>query len=242
MTNSHFCLIQAGSRNWTARVRTVLWVARSQQMALYNFSNLQLIIIIAQGRKQNDYVIMFLSVFECWSCSYWSLPLAYVVRRKGNVLTRVCPSIHLSVHRGYPYPIMLCNISQNAMGQTRGGYPYPIMLYNITQNSMGQTPRGYPARSGWVGTLPGGYPAKGGTQVGYPLAGYPPGARMGVPCWRYPTWVPPSRVPPCAPGQDGGSTQLEQKKEYSLHGGQYASCIHAGGLSCLFHILEGFRI
>ena len=52
------------------------------------------------------------------------LPPAYVVRREGNVLTRVCPSIHLSDHRrgGYPYPIMLCNITQNAMGQTpRGG-------------------------------------------------------------------------------------------------------------------------
>ena len=28
------------------------------------------------------------------------LPPAYVVRREGNVLTRVCPSINLSVHRG----------------------------------------------------------------------------------------------------------------------------------------------
>ena len=42
--------------------------------------------------------------------------------REGNVLTHVCPSINLSVHRGgYPYPIMLCNISQNAMRQRGGG-------------------------------------------------------------------------------------------------------------------------
>ena len=46
------------------------------------------------------------------------LPPAYVVRREGNSFTLlVCP--HLE--GGYPYPIMLCNITQNAMGQTPGG-------------------------------------------------------------------------------------------------------------------------
>ena len=49
------------------------------------------------------------------------LPPAYVVRREGYVLTYVC----LSVQGGYPYPIMLCNISQNAMGQTPGGGTLP---------------------------------------------------------------------------------------------------------------------
>ena len=53
------------------------------------------------------------------------------------------------------------------------------------------------------GTLPGGYPARGGTQVRYPPA------RSG--------W---------------GGTQLGQHREYLLHGGRYASCVHAGGLSC----------
>ena len=85
---------------------------------------------------------------------------------------------------GYPYPIMLCNISQNAMGQTLGGYPYPIMLCNITQNSMGQTPRG--------GTQPG--PAGG-----VPCQVRTGGTLLGV----YPSRVPPSRVPP-GPGQDRG--------------------------------------
>ena len=32
------------------------------------------------------------------------LPTAYVVRWEGNAFTRVCPSIHLSVHRGVPRP------------------------------------------------------------------------------------------------------------------------------------------
>ena len=66
--------------------------------------------------------------------------------REGNVLTRVCPSINLSVHRGgYPYPIMLCNISQNAMRQ-------------------------------WGGTRtpPGGVPGSG-TPGGVPGSGTPPG-------------------------------------------------------------------
>ena len=30
----------------------------------------------------------------------------------------------------------------------------------------------------------------------------------------------------------GGSAKIGQQKEYSLHGGRYASCVHAGGLSC----------
>ena len=131
------------------------------------------------------------------------LPPAYVVRREGNSFTLlVCP--HLG---GYPYPIMLCNITQNAKGQTPGGgvpgqvqlggYPYPIMLCNITQNSMGQTPGGgvpsqdqlggYPVRSGW------GYPARGTPQQGTPLGQD----------WGYPG-VYPGRVPPRGPGQDGG--------------------------------------
>ena len=32
----------------------------------------------------------------------------------------------------------------------------------------------------------------------------------------------------------GGGTQVGQHREYLLHGGRYASCVHAGGLSCSF--------
>ena len=74
------------------------------------------------------------------------LPPAYVVRREGNVLTRVCPSVCPRGWGGYPYPIMLCNISQNAMGQTPGGGTLP---------------------GGWV-PCQGGYCARGGTRVGHP--------------------------------------------------------------------------
>ena len=49
------------------------------------------------------------------------------------------------------------------------------------------------------------------------------GAGRGTPIGQVQTggvWYPPP-------------SQLGQYKEYSLHGGRYASCVHAGGLSCL---------
>ena len=33
-------------------------------------------------------------------------------------------------------------------------------------------------------------------------------------------------------GGEGGSAKIEQHREYLLNGGRYASCVHAGGLSC----------
>ena len=49
------------------------------------------------------------------------------------------------------------------------------------------------------------------------------------------TWpgTPPGGGGP-GPPPPGGGTQVGQQKEYSLHGGRYASCVHAGGLSCLY--------
>ena len=103
------------------------------------------------------------------------LPPAYGVR--GKVMfwqVSVLPSIHLSVHRGgYPYPIMLCNISQNAMRQWGvGGTRTP--------------PRGVPGPpplGGCTWTPPG-----GGTQT-------PPGVGGGYPD---PPRGVPGQVPPPA--------------------------------------------
>ena len=128
--------------------------------------------------------------------SRWTDVVTARIRRdgEGNVFSLSTPG-----GGGYPYPIMLCNISQNAMGQP-GGYP--------TRSSQGGVPclvqlgEGYPVWSSWGvpwrgGTLSG--PARGdtlaggtlvggilvggnlpgGTQVGYPQ-GTPPGQR-GVP-------------------------------------------------------------
>ena len=99
----------------------------------------------SSGNNPNRTTHGFISYFFKKSKSF--LPPAFVVRREGNSFT-LFVSPHLG---GYPYPIMLCNISQNAMGQ-RVGYPA----------SQG----GYP---GWGGTLAGGTLAWGGTLPG----GYP---------------------------------------------------------------------
>ena len=137
---------------------------------------------------------------------------------------------------------MLCNISQNAMGHPpgggggtqpgpswgggypgRGGYPAGGYPGGVPRSGtpLARSGGGVPCQGGTLlggrypgqvppqpgqegGTLPGGYPARGGTQVRYP------------------------------PGQvrRGGGTQLGQHREYLLHGRRYASCVHAGGLSC----------
>ena len=90
------------------------------------------------------------------------------------------------------------------------------MLCNITQNAMGQTPMG--------GSRPG--PARGVPCRGVPYQGgtLPGGTQVGY---------PPSRVPPPQARSGWGGTQLGQQKEFSLHGGRYASCVHSGGLSCV---------
>ena len=38
-------------------------------------------------------------------------------------------------------------------------------------------------------------------------------------------------------GGGRGSAKIGQQNEYSLHGGWYASCVHAGGLSCYYSVL-----
>ena len=92
-------------------------------------------------------------------------------------------------------------------------------MQHFRQNAMGHFTRG--------GYLPG--PSQGG---------YPGGG------WGYPKWGVnlaggtkraggyPGQVPP-QPGQDGGIPSYFQHREYLLHGRRYASCVHAGGLSCL---------
>ena len=121
---------------------------------------------------------------------------------------------------GYPYPIMLCNISQNAMGQPLGGGTLPGPARGgYPAGGRGYPARGYPAGGGGTllgGTLPGGIPCQGGTCRGVPRSG-----------------TPPSRVHPPGQVRMGGGTQLGQHRKYLLHGGRYASCVHAGGLSCL---------
>ena len=83
---------------------------------------------------------------------------------------------------------------------------------------------------GGPGTPPGGW------------SGYPPGVWVAPPGG---VWVPPGgrvRVPPPGGvwvppwGGTQSGTPRPGQKEYSLHGGRYASRVHAGGLSCLIWI------
>ena len=98
---------------------------------------------------------------QCVPCKCWSidhdvhfLPIAYVVRREGYVLIRVCPSIHpsirLSVHRegGVPCP------------SAAGGVPQPGSARGVFQPG--------PA---------GRYPCWGVPQPGEPTQGTPPPSR-----------------------------------------------------------------
>ena len=76
---------------------------------------------------------------------------------------------------------------------------------------------------------------------GHPLLG-----KGGTPCWGAPPakeggcppaggGVPPLLGAPCQGGEGGAPPK--QHSVYLLRGGRYASCIHAGGLSCFFLLL-----
>ena len=187
------------------------------------------------------------------------LPPAYVVR--GKVMfwhASVLPSIHLSVHGG-GVPISHnalqhfpeCHEAAGG-GVPRSGYP-PGGYQGPGTPPGGGVPRsGYPPGGYWgPGTPPGGYwgpgtpPPRGGTEVRVPPPGggtevrVPPtggggGTEVRVPPrggYRGPG-TPPGGVPRSGYPPGGGGTRVGQQKEYSLHGGRYASCVHAGGLSC----------
>ena len=98
---------------------------------------------------------------------------------------------------------------------------------------------------------PGGAPRQGGPHLGYPPIQVP--GLSGGPTWGTPpsrsrwgsTWDthPPSRsrwgdrpgYPPPSRSRwaaHPGYPPLDQYSMYLLHGGRYASCVHAVGLSC----------
>ena len=83
--------------------------------------------------------------------------------------------------------------------------------------------------------------------------GYPPWPGIGYSWPGQDRGVPQDRVPPARdgvpPGKDMGThqgwntplgmemgypppRQIGQQRKHLLHGGQYASCVHTGGLSC----------
>ena len=141
---------------------------------------------------------------------------------------------------------MLCNISQNAMRQRGGGGGGGTRV----RYPPGGTRVRYPPRGTRIRYPPGGYPDPPGGYLGQvppPPGGYrgqvPPQGGTQTPLGGYPDQVPPYRGYPDPPGEGGypgqvpppGGTRVGQQKEYSLPGGRYASCVHAGGLSC-YHL------
>ena len=91
-----------------------------------------------------------------------------------------------------------------------------------------------PARGGGGSGPAGGVRSSWGGQV--QLGGSGPAGGRGQ--------VQPGGVGQVQPGgvrsSRGGSAKIGQHREYLLHGGQYASCVHAGGPSCYSSI--GHRI
>ena len=87
--------------------------------------------------------------------------------------------------------------------------------------------RGYP-QQGWMGYPP---------QLG--LDGSP---SVGT-SWGYPPYLDCIGTPPVRTGW-GYSPPLprQQQSEHLLHGGRYASCVHAGGLSCYLLFQPNFLL
>ena len=134
------------------------------------------------------------------------LPPAYVVRRESTVFTGVCLSTGGGRGGTRTHEGVPDRVPPWGGTWTPGGYLTGYPPGGVPGPRGGtQTPRGYLTR----------YPlGGGGTRTrGGDLTGYPPGG--GV------------------PGPPRGGTQLGQHSEYLLHSGRYASCVHAGGLSCL---------
>ena len=173
-----------------------------------------------------------------------NLLTADVLRREGNVITRQL-TFHQSVKykgEGTQTPIMLCNISQNAMGQTLGGGTPPPPAgggFYFGRSCLGGAPS-------WPGGYPSfGYPALPGTLVPGESPTWPDGReRRWYRDWGVPwsgTPPPPhnrmypgkNRYLPLARSLQGGVTQVGQQKEYSIHGWRFASCGASSAVSRL---------
>ena len=124
----------------------------------------------------------------------------------GKVLFSVCLS---TSGGGVPHP-----------RSGRGGYPIPgLGGGGVLHPRSGQ---GTPPDLGW-GTPPGpGMRTRDGVPP-RPGMGYPPGPGMGY---------PPRPGMGYLPGPGMGTPPDLGHSEHLLFGGRYASCVHAGGLSC----------
>ena len=143
--------------------------------------------------------------------------------REGNVLTRVCPSIHPQI----------CLSTGGGQVQLAGGGQV-----QLPGEGSGPARGGVRSSCRGVGQV---QPAGGVGGSGQAAGGVRSSQRGGQVQpeggWVRSSWwggqVQPGRVRSSCRG--GGSAKIGQQNEYSLHGGRYASCVHAGGLSCIEH-------
>ena len=163
------------------------------------------------------------------------LPPAYVVRWEGTVFTGVCLStggvgqvqpggvgqVQPGGGRGGSGPAGGRGGSGPARGEgwvrsSRGGGVGQVQL----EGRSGSGPAGG-GGSGPAGGRGGSGPAGGGRGGSGPAGGGVGQVQLGG-------------LGQVQPG--GGSAKIAQHRKYLLHGGRYASCVHAGGLSCIQNV------
>ena len=102
--------------------------------SLSSFYPEKVLIALFSSIPEKFFAIRFLLFNEIYSPGYKNFITARVrSTREGNVLTRVCPSINLSVHRGGGVPISHnalqhfpeCHEAAGGGGVPRSGYPPP---------------------------------------------------------------------------------------------------------------------
>ena len=135
---------------------------------------------------------------------------------EGNVLTRVCPSVCPQGGRG---------------GQWGGGVGQPGGR-GVSHGGGGSAVGG---RGGSAGGRGGSVGGRGGSAMGGKVGQVQPGGRGGS----GPAGGRGGSGPAMGGGRGGsgpagggGSAKIAQHRKYLLHGRRYASCVHAGGLSC----------
>ena len=168
--------------------------------------------------------------------------------REGYVLIRVCPSVSPQGTSTWPGGVPQSGLMGGGLpqpGPAAGWYPSQVQWWGVPWpgpargiSQPGLTAVGTLARP----SLGGGYPT---WLMGHPQPGLIGGTQGGVPCSR--DGVPLVRsdggsqggVPPWHGYPLAGDTLLGvppsstgQQMEYLICHGQYASCIHTGGLSC----------
>ena len=153
------------------------------------------------------------------------LPPALRRNGEGNVFTGVCPSTPFEGGGREEGPSQFRTGQDPIPGQNRGGYPLPRLGQGYPPHPISRM--GYPPSAGRVPP----YQVRTGdthlSRSGWGVSRVPPtpSAGRGTPLSR--TQV-----------RMGGYPQLEQYGVYLLRGGRHASCVHAGGLSCMFHNID----